>query len=108
MTSVPRESNVGQVSIADYCAACGAPIAQPRTGRRRRTCSEKCRQRVSRNTRRQDFAAPFRDTATTSALGRWHHPSAQLAGEDVHLALACRVHVLENAWAAYRRRWKLA
>lgn len=41
-----------QLSIdVDLCACCGQPIAQPMTGRRRRTCSSRCRQRMSRNGR---------------------------------------------------------
>jgi|HubBroStandDraft_6_1064221.scaffolds.fasta_scaffold487636_3 hypothetical protein len=33
------------------CANCGRAIAQPKTGRRRRTCGDRCRQELSRKRR---------------------------------------------------------
>lgn len=52
----------GQLDIErDLCANCFRPIHQPKTGRRRRTCSDRCRQSLSRKLRRRDLVEGFRD-----------------------------------------------
>src|SRR6266496_4593423 len=36
-----------------YCHACGAPIAQPKTGRRRKYCSDECRREADKANRKR-------------------------------------------------------
>jgi predicted nucleic acid-binding Zn ribbon protein len=56
VTKPPR-----QAALDDYCVVCGDPVEQPATGRRRRTCSARCRKRLSRNGRRGAEGRAFRD-----------------------------------------------
>jgi predicted nucleic acid-binding Zn ribbon protein len=44
------------MAIVDHCLACGAPIEQPVSGRRRLYCSSRCRQAAHRARRRELFA----------------------------------------------------
>lgn len=77
-----RDGSSGQLDLTrDLCAHCGEPIEQPRTGRRRRTCGDRCRQalrrrrafdgairqvdeRPSQNARQRHAVESFRDTTT--------------------------------------------
>lgn len=42
----------GVPADADVCPRCGAPIAQPATGRRRRFCSDRCRVAEAQSSKR--------------------------------------------------------
>jgi hypothetical protein len=56
-----REAINADAKALTKCAVCGAPITQPKSGQRRRTCSGRCRQRK--------FRAALKQQATKSAQG---------------------------------------
>jgi predicted nucleic acid-binding Zn ribbon protein len=56
-----------------HCCVCRAPIKQPHTGRKRRTCSDRCRQRLSRKKHR-DYDREYRARKAREAertLKKW-------------------------------------
>jgi hypothetical protein len=57
-----------QLDIQSHlCANCGRAIAQPKTGRRRRTCGDRCRQEMSRKARRSLTPPPNPASVTKPA-----------------------------------------
>jgi PAS domain-containing protein len=77
---------------ANRCERCGAPIIQPRTGRRRRFCSDSCRSLYRRQARR--FGPPQEPAEPA--------PEAAEAGLEAEEIRARRLEVLERLLQAIR------
>lgn len=68
-------------TITDCCAVCRRPIAQPITGRRRLTCSDRCRAQLARDRRyRREQGAPSPAESRRQRSGRKIAPVASQNG----------------------------
>src|SRR5213080_2305442 len=69
----------------DQCLVCGNPIEQPPTGRKRKTCSDACRQAAHKAARAGEHAAGAK---------RSGNPTADMTGTDLAEALTAGVGYL--------------